>query len=358
MRNLWRLTAPRPGGGLKLASFLLMTTTISLPTLDGIVIGCDSMATSSKPIIDPYRLLVPFFDADGKLKLDSEGKPLLDDAKKLTGYTQQIPVNQLPNVTKIFSLAPFKAGLLFAGIASVNRKSVRNLVESFLFQTPASPESYTIKELADALADFFEVEFEQGYDGIPKENRPLMEVLISGYSSKSWLPEVFRITCGPKKEIRQESKPGEYEIAFGGQHDVIQRVVNGIDLQSYFNLIERSTSILYDYHQEVEDRLKAAGVSIDLPPPDFAEKKYQLFAQNFGGVNGILSDTGGLSEQAAINFVDFLINTMINAQEFSDRIPTVGGQVHIALITIANGFKWISKEEYHFRDHSVPKYEG
>jgi exosome complex RNA-binding protein Rrp4 len=47
---------------------------------------------------------------------------------------------------------------------------------------------------------------------------------------------------------------------------------------------------------------------------------------------------------------------MIKAQQFSGSIPTVGGDIHIGIITKANGFVWISKEEYTFRGHAVPKH--
>jgi exosome complex RNA-binding protein Rrp4 len=49
---------------------------------------------------------------------------------------------------------------------------------------------------------------------------------------------------------------------------------------------------------------------------------------------------------------------MIKAQQFSGSIPTVGGDIHIAIITRANGFVWISKEEYTFRGHAVRKHHN
>jgi hypothetical protein len=335
-----------------------MTTTISLPTRDCIVIGCDSLATSSQVVVNPFKLLQAFFSDDGKLRVDDNGSPVLDNAQKLVAFTEPIPVNQLPNVTKIFSLEPFKAGLLFAGIAGIGAKSVRTLVETFLEDSKDSidPNS-SIETVGNALLEYLHQEFEVNFRETAVEYRPEMEILLSGYSNGSRTPEIFRLRIGPCKLITRETVEGKYDIVFGGQHDVIQRVVKGIDLETYCNLGRKNEQILNDYHQEVQKWLKEHGCDLEIPEPKSPSVGFQLFAEDFGGVRGIFSDIASLSEQAGINFVEFLVHTMINAQEFSDRIPTVGGQIHVAIITPGKGFKWISKEEFKFQDHSVKRYE-
>ena len=97
-------------------------------------------------------------------------------------------------------------------------------------------------------------------------------------------------------------------------------------------------------------------MTISLPDADLTNSAYALFGVKFGGVRGLKANTESLSEQAAINFVEFLIDTMIKAQQFSGSIPTVGGDIHIAIITKAAGFRWISKEEYLFKGHTVQKH--
>jgi hypothetical protein len=337
-----------------------MTTLISLPTRDCIVIGCDSLATSSQTILDPHRLLAVFFDPEGNLRRDDSGQPMLNHAKRLLAYTEELPRNQLPSVTKIFSLAPLKAGLLFAGISGIGSNSVRSLVENFN-ETEMKTRSLTadspLAAVAEALLEFLYSKFEECYPDVPKEYRPGMEILLSGYSGNSRVPEVFRLRVGPLKECTRELQQTPFDIVFGGQHDVIQRVVKGIDLQSFLNLRSKHESIVESYYTAVQDWLKIQGVQVAIPRPDFSQPSMQLFANDFGGVRGIFPDNGSLSEQAAINFVEFLITTMIHAQEFSDRIPTVGGDIHVAIIIPAGGFKWISREEYQFQGHSVPRYE-
>ena len=48
-----------------------MTTTISLATRDCIVLGCDSLATTIRPFLDPFLLADYFFEQNGELKRDA-----------------------------------------------------------------------------------------------------------------------------------------------------------------------------------------------------------------------------------------------------------------------------------------------
>jgi hypothetical protein len=324
------------------------------------VIGCDSLATSSQTILDPQHLLSVFFDAEGNLRHDDSGQPILNHAKKLLAYTEQLPRNQLPSVTKIFSLEPLKAGLLFAGISGIGSHSIRSLVENFTereMQARSLAEDSPLDSVAQALLEFLHSKFEECYPEVPLEYRPSMEILLSGYSARSRKPEVFRLQVGRSKDCMRELEQKPFDIVFGGQHDVIQRVVKGIDIQSFHNLNHKHASILDTYATAVQQWLHGQGVQIEIPRPDHNQSGLQLFANDFGGVRGIFPDNGSLSEQAAINFVEFLIKTMIHAQEFSDRIPTVGGDIHVAIITPRGGFKWISPEQYEFQGHTVPRYE-
>ena len=55
----------------------------------------------------------------------------------------------------------------------------------------------------------------------------------------------------------------------------------------------------------------------------------------------LVTNFGAFSLQDAIDYVEFLINTTASFQRFANMIPTVGGEVDIALITSYSGFNWI-----------------
>jgi hypothetical protein len=201
---------------------------------------------------------------------------------------------------------------------------------------------------------------------IPDEmSRPSLEVMMSGYSAAFREPEVWTLLFYPdraagvfKSEINCPCQRKEYTIVFGGQYDVIQRVVNGVDLASYTGLQVRTKEVLEECYAEIEKTLQASGYGGPVPKPNFSDSRYDLFAKNWGNVNRIFSDVGSLSEQAGIDFVYFLIDLMINAQEFSNSIPTVGGGIHVALLTKNDGFRWISKEGFTFEGQHVSKLQN
>ena len=75
-------------------------------------------------------------------------------------------------------------------------------------------------------------------------------------------------------------------------------------------------------------------------------------------LDGFNANWGDFSEQNAIECVDFFVNIMTKSQQFSEGMPTVGGEVHIALITKVKGFQFIPKEEFNHGGHFIPKEMG
>ena len=50
------------------------------------------------------------------------------------------------------------------------------------------------------------------------------------------------------------------------------------------------------------------------------------------------------SLQDAIDYAEFLIRTTVDHQRFSQTIPSVGGDIDIALVTLFDGFQWIRQK--------------
>jgi hypothetical protein len=327
-----------------------------LAARDFIVVGCDSLATTTRPLLAPNLIEQEFFDAAGKLKVDSSGIPLLREPNQLWKMSKHYPVDQLPSVTKAYALGE-KAALLFAGASRVGSVTVKNLVGSFL---DSFLEGSTMEKVADDLktfvADIYEKEI------LKAESRPSMEIILSGYSPSSRNPQAFRLSFSYNwntekfvSEVIEEVKSGKFKVIFGGQYDVIQRVVTGVDLSTFLNLQTRGWAMLRAYRSEIETALKAGGFTGAVPDIVEGEDRYDVFGGQLIGVSRMHFDEGSLSEQAGIDFVAFLLNTMIKAQEFSSSIPTVGGDVHIGMLSADHGLKWISPEQYRFQGHLTPK---
>ena len=69
-----------------------MTTLVALNTRDALVMGCDSLGTVTRRLIDSFDL-IDYFNDDAELgiKVGSDGKPLLDKFSKIYRKAQLIP---------------------------------------------------------------------------------------------------------------------------------------------------------------------------------------------------------------------------------------------------------------------------
>ncbi len=348
-----------------------MTTLISLAARDFIVVGCDSLATTMADLVYPGDLASEFFDASGNLKTDADGKPILNAAHQLWDKAQRMPVDNLPSVTKLYDLEPYRACLLFSGAARIGETTIGNLVATFKSKLPSLVKKsgkkqdvrtpYTMEWLAKKLEAFILEIYQAEFPA--EQRRPTMDLILSGYSEAYREPELWRIkfTFDRQKFVFETSahnqiKRQEYSVIFGGQYDVVQRIVNGIDDQSYFSLRERMVKILEEHFVDLEQELKLSHPDVSLTKPNFWGKKYNPFEDDQGGVTRVFPDVGSLSEQAGIDLVYFLVSAMIQAQSFAQAIPTVGGKIHVAMLTKDTPFRWISEEAHTFEGRPIPKF--
>jgi hypothetical protein len=116
------------------------------------------------------------------------------------------------------------------------------------------------------------------------QSRPMMEVLLSGYSHDKRQPEIYRIVCrwdylkdAFSADVTTEVECGKYNVAYGGQYDVIQRVVHGIDVNCFSNLQARARKILLNYRDKIQADLSAHGHPKAILEPDFADRDLDIF---------------------------------------------------------------------------------
>jgi hypothetical protein len=339
-----------------------MTTILSVATRECIAIACDSLATDMRPMVDPYDLMGKFFEfkdskkgTDVIIKKDKDGNPLLKNYTDIYPMLEDIPYNQLPTVTKIFHLHPANAGLLISGASIIKERSLKNIIEEFLAKDDISKYlrvNYSIKGIADKLYKFIKAYYDEAFKDMPY--KPGIEMLLSGYSKakSSWQPIIKRLSFGVKEDIEDSFSGGKYGVAFGGQYDVIQRVVRGLDELNYYNVQKQYKKILNKYYDKLMEYVEKENIDIEIPHPDL----YKDLADNDWEFSGLSTPYSNLSDQAAIDFVHYLVDIMIKSQQFNNRLPTVGGDIHIAIITKSKGFQWISREEYKYKDYGVPKH--
>lgn len=335
-----------------------MTSLVALATKDALVLGSDSLGTTTEDLIDPADL-VEFFDSakDFELKKDKNGNPVLKDFGSIYKKAKPVTYTHMTHTSKLFSLSPLEMGIMSTGIASIGERTIKSLIEEFkskesAFSKKPKPTNYTVKGIGNKILDFISQYFESEYPD--EKRRPHLEFILGGCNKRSPLPKIVRIKL-PKKEIEETLKEGRFGIVFGGQMKEIQRIVFGTDGANTLKIYSRHIELLRKYRDKMNDFLKQKNISIEIPELSMDEiKELDMFSGGWD-LEGFNANWGDFSEQNAIECVNFFVNIMIKSQQFSYGMPTVGGEVHIALITKKDGFRFISKEEYHHEGHFVPK---
>jgi hypothetical protein len=167
--------------------------------------------------------------------------------------------------------------------------------------------------------------------------------MIGGYGKQGTFPSIFRVFVHQDKIEQTFPDDNPFGIAFGGQMQEIQRIVFGTDNPNRLKLILRVEEIFEGYVRILQNFLKEKGVTLELPSYKNYPELFPLHNWNFDGFD---ANWGDFSEQNAIECVNFFVEIMIKSQQFSSRLPMVGGNVHIVLITKEDGFRFISRREY------------
>ena len=326
-----------------------MTTLVALNTRDALVMGCDSLGTMTRRLVDPFDL-ADYFDDESKVKIGSDGQPLLDNFMKIYSKSLHVPYNYMTHVDKLFSLESMKMGVMFAGEAAIGNRTVKNLLSEFksteVFLRSAKA-NHTLKSVAKILLRFLWDEYVKEH---PEEHRrPELELMLGGYDRQKHTPGIIRIYV---HENRCQEPEYDFNVYFGGQSKEIQRWGLGTDTENKAHLSKRTEDLLKRYHTLLCQQLEANGVkNPGLKSPEEFGDELHLF--NDWSLDVVEANWAAFSEQNAIECVSFLVDMMIRSQQFGTEIPTVGGNIHIAVIKKASGFTFVSERVWRHEEHEV-----
>jgi len=315
-----------------------MTVLIAATTRDAIVMGADSQGTVTRPFIVPESLSGYFDMDDGmKLKLDSEGWPLLDRWSKVALHTVDLPYKSYTDIVKICSLEPLELGVMTAGLSAIGDRSVRSLITEFRTMDVFSRLSCAKDTLVDTGRELLAFMRERYVRVYPKKGGPELELMLCGYDRWGYSPGVVRIYVH-----RNRCAEPDYDfcISFGGCTREIQRLLFGVDLAGKTRLIERSRQLLRRYHDLLARDAREQGIAVGLKQPEEFGDELSLF--NDWGLERLQMNCGNYSEQTAIECVDFLVNVVVKTQKFSNQIPSAGGDPQIAVVRKHSGLEFIS----------------
>ncbi len=322
-----------------------MTTLVALNTMNGLVMGCDSLATHNQRLVDPSKLLTVVnmddFDLD---------EPLISFGELIAESTL-VPINHITQEEKMVSLAPMDVGVMFTGIAAIGNRTVQSMVEELKirdsnpirvleYRMSEGGGQWTIEWIANWLRDRIGQHYSEQYQDLPESIRPALEIMVGGYDPHGTVPCVARV------DVREQEVEVDhaFTVHLGAQSTEIQRLLFGIDDENEGVLNTQAEELLRAYRADIETALKSAGISIEnveLPDPTNYEVN-QVLSDGWG-LKGLRAPWGQFSVQNAIDCVDFLVNIMIRSHQFKLEMPTVGGPAQIGVIQKGRGFKYVSE---------------
>ena len=107
-----------------------MTTLVAFSTKDAIIMGCDSLGTNIRPMVDPSKL-TEYFDLenDGKLKSDEKGNPLpFDFWNNIMSHRDDVPYNHMTHIGKLFEIG--RAGVMTSGVVSIGDTTLKSIIQN------------------------------------------------------------------------------------------------------------------------------------------------------------------------------------------------------------------------------------
>lgn len=262
-----------------------MTLNVSLVVPDGIVIACDSLATSSQAL-KPQKMNVP-----AKCQKCGDQFEIRD---------VEVPPMFVPSSTWAYSQKLFpiqkRYGLAVYGSGFVNGRSMYNHIIELTPTLPTTEGSTgRFNEICNAIKEYFHQQF-------------LAEMKGQGFDP-NLLPDAF--------------------LYLGLQFVGFSKGTNGESQAQRCHIKVGKTA-------ECEEVAKfGCYVTGDL-------SVVTLLWSNPQGPN---ANFGLFSLQDAIDYGKFLIRTTADYQRFSGNMPTVGGEIDIALVTNHRGFQWIAQKE-------------
>ena len=288
-----------------------MTICVSVKVSEGLVLAADSTVTVHGAAQDPSGNVMR-----GILKT-------YDHARKLS------------------HIKDFPIGTLTWGIAHIGSRSVASLIKEYEYKLPSLQEEeqgiaerrmrreaqpverpqFRVQEIAQGLLEHVRASYEAEFAEQPREVRPVLGILVSGYSWDQFFPEQWLIDLLGSGELIRVRPDANGKPDFGA---------------NWFGL----TDAIVRLHWGRDDR--AVGILAERFGASIEEVRKLLEPLQYP----VIFD--GMPLQDAIDYAVYLVNVAIGRFRFSVGAPLCGGEIDVAVIT-PNTFTWVQRKSWRVR---------
>lgn len=263
-----------------------MSLGIVIKAPEGIVLATESRLTITAQSPDRAAIHVSF-----------------DNATKLFAFANpHLPNDALPAI-----------GVITYGQAAIGLRTAQSFIPEFEAGLPQ--ERLTVRDFARQLSTFFLQHWQMA---MPAEyTGPGMSFVVAGFDAGEPYGRVFFIEIPGKPDPTEHyAAPGEFGITWGGQREIVDRLLQGFD--------GRLGEVLSTATFPAEQQAKVQSIlnAIKMPIPLQA-----------------------MPLQDCVDLAIFFIRTTISAQRLTLGLRGVGGPIDVATITRQEGLRFVQRKQ-------------
>jgi hypothetical protein len=228
------------------------------------------------------------------------------------------------NATKVLKVnGQSHVGAVTYGIGAIMTANGPRTMRSFIPEFEQELEEanvgrLSVSDFANRLSEFFMGQWNQHVNH-PVNPGEEINFLVGGYDEGAPYGRAFSFVVPTQVvPLEQNPGPGQFGITWGGQHDLVFRLLYGFDMEL----------------------LEFVRANLNLTPQQLATLKQQMEPKFAAGIPYQF-----LSLQDSVDLAIFLIQSTISFQKFRTTVVRgVGGPVEVATIT-RDGFKFVSQKK-------------
>ena len=338
-----------------------MTINIAVLTSEALVLSCDSIASVTEYLVDPFTCHSQRTE-DGSLNVTVTTADIFPQV-----------TNTWDGVTKLFRLqsGSCPVAAVTAGLAKLNNRSMSSYANQFLsehggsapvevpgtmstFGGPqcANPVLHTVEDVAHEFLAFMREHYDIHYEDskVPEEYRDGPLFLVGGYDREHHLPSLYKVNV-QEDIVHRLYAAGRFGLAWEGQAEAVERLIRGCDPVLKRSIETQIAAALKSARKTIGDAavstlqrmLDPAGISL---PPDIntelpAAPKITIQWDRFHYDIAC----GNLPLQDAVDLAAFLVGLQSGKSKFEMGVPTVGGRTHVGVVTRHEGFRMLDEPE-------------
>ena len=325
-----------------------MTINIGLVTSDALILGCDSVASTSDYYLDPFKI---------GFERGPDNKPIVDGDGKFTvkfkfDALDRIVIDAWGGVTKMSQIHPSPSPMVAvtAGLAKLKDRPMASLASEFFAVQQKASRLVDCRAICDRFLKFMRKKYNEHYkdDELPPQLREGPEFLVGGFGRDDDFPSLYRVVV-KQNQVHQHFAKGESGVAWNGQSDAVERFVRGFDSNIKTEVEKKLSDELKGHSEKMKEYVAATvnkildklgqklpdGFTIDVPDSPSVQVEWERYKADIGYPN--------LPLQEGINLVAFLCNLQTGRGRFTRGVATVGGRTHIGVITKEEGFKLLNE---------------